>query len=489
MNNIQSVLLGLSLPFMGTVLGAGMVFFMKKEIRPNVQKALLGFASGVMIAASVWSLIIPSIEMAEKNGNKAAWLPSAIGFTAGIAFLLLLDSLIPHLHINSDKPEGTKSGLQKSVMLILAVTLHNIPEGMAIGVVFAGMVGSSPIITVASAFALAIGIAVQNFPEGAIISMPLMGTGISKRKAFVYGAMSGIVEPIGAIVTILLTSLIMPILPYILSFAAGAMFYVVIEELIPEAQSGEHSNTATIGAGMVFFMKKEIRPNVQKALLGFASGVMIAASVWSLIIPSIEMAEKNGNKAAWLPSAIGFTAGIAFLLLLDSLIPHLHINSDKPEGTKSGLQKSVMLILAVTLHNIPEGMAIGVVFAGMVGSSPIITVASAFALAIGIAVQNFPEGAIISMPLMGTGISKRKAFVYGAMSGIVEPIGAIVTILLTSLIMPILPYILSFAAGAMFYVVIEELIPEAQSGEHSNTATIGAAIGFVLMMILDVALG
>lgn len=245
MNNIQSVLLGLSLPFMGTVLGAGMVFFMKKEIRPNVQKALLGFASGVMIAASVWSLIIPSIEMAEKNGNKAAWLPSAIGFTAGIAFLLLLDSLIPHLHINSDKPEGTKSGLQKSVMLILAVTLHNIPEGMAIGVVFA---------TVASAFALAIGIAVQNFPEGAIISMPLMGTGISKRKAFVYGAMSGIVEPIGAIVTILLTSLIMPILPYILSFAAGAMFYVVIEELIPEAQSGEHSNTATIGAAIGFVL-------------------------------------------------------------------------------------------------------------------------------------------------------------------------------------------------------------------------------------------
>lgn len=254
MNNIQSVLLGLSLPFMGTVLGAGMVFFMKKEIRPNVQKALLGFASGVMIAASVWSLIIPSIEMAEKNGNKAAWLPSAIGFTAGIAFLLLLDSLIPHLHINSDKPEGTKSGLQKSVMLILAVTLHNIPEGMAIGVVFAGMVGSSPIITVASAFALAIGIAVQNFPEGAIISMPLMGTGISKRKAFVYGAMSGIVEPIGAILTILLTSLIMPILPYILSFAAGAMFYVVIEELIPEAQSGEHSNTATIGAAIGFVL-------------------------------------------------------------------------------------------------------------------------------------------------------------------------------------------------------------------------------------------
>lgn len=254
MDNIQSVALGLFLPFLGTILGAGMVFFMKTKIHPNIQKALLGFASGVMIAASIWSLIIPSIDMSEQSGYQFSWLPSAIGFIAGIAFLLLLDSLIPHLHINSDKPEGTKSKLEKSVMLILAVTLHNIPEGMAIGVVFAGIANSSSIITVASALALSIGIAVQNFPEGAIISMPLMGTGISKRKAFSYGVLSGVVEPIGAIITILLTTLIMPVLPYILSFAAGAMFYVVIEELIPEAQSGEHSNTATIGASIGFVL-------------------------------------------------------------------------------------------------------------------------------------------------------------------------------------------------------------------------------------------
>lgn len=253
MNNIQSIVLGLSLPLLGTVLGAAMVFFMKKEINQNIQKALLGFASGVMIAASVWSLIIPSIEMAEKSG-KIAWLPSAVGFLIGIAFLLLLDTIIPHLHINSDKPEGAKTNLKKSAMLILAVTLHNIPEGMAVGVVFAGMATDGTTITTASAFALAIGIAVQNFPEGAVISMPLLGTGISKKKAFTYGALSGVVEPVGALITIVLTSLILPVLPYILSFAAGAMFYVVIEELIPEAQSGEHSNIATIGAAVGFVL-------------------------------------------------------------------------------------------------------------------------------------------------------------------------------------------------------------------------------------------
>ena len=253
MDNVQCVVLGLSIPFLGTVLGAAMVFLIKKEINPNLQKALLGFASGVMIAASVWSLIIPSLEMAEESG-KIAWLPSAIGFLLGIGFLLLLDNIIPHLHINSDKPEGAKAKLEKSIMLVLAVTLHNIPEGMAVGVVFAGMASGNTTITVAAAFALAIGIAVQNFPEGAIISMPLVGTGISKRKAFTYGVLSGVVEPIGALITILLTSLITPVLPYILSFAAGAMFYVVIEELIPEAQSGKHSNIATIGAAIGFVL-------------------------------------------------------------------------------------------------------------------------------------------------------------------------------------------------------------------------------------------
>ena len=227
---------------------------------------------------------------------------------------------------------------------------------------------------------------------------------------------------------------------------------------------------------------------IEKLLLGFASGVMIAASVWSLIIPSIDMAEEQ-NVISWIPATVGFLLGIVFLLVLDSVIPHLHLNSNKPEGLKSRLQKTTMMVLAVTLHNIPEGMAVGVVFAGAISGNSGITMAGAIALAIGIAIQNFPEGAIISMPLKSEGASKSKAFLYGTLSGIVEPIGAIITITLTGLVVPILPYLLSFAAGAMIYVVVEELIPSAQTGEHSNISTIGLAIGFVIMMILDVALG
>ncbi|NLA76317.1 MAG: ZIP family metal transporter [Clostridiales bacterium] len=243
-----------------------------------------------------------------------------------------------------------------------------------------------------------------------------------------------------------------------------------------------------LGSGMVFFLKGNMKPGLQKALLGFASGVMIAASVWSLLIPAIDLASEAG-KVAWIPAVTGFVLGIGFLLVLDSVIPHLHVNSDKPEGKKSSLGDSLMLVLAVTLHNIPEGMAVGVVFAGVASGSAVMSTAGAFALAIGIAIQNFPEGAIISMPLVGTGISKRRAFSYGAMSGIVEPVGAILTILLTSLILPVLPYILAFAAGAMIYVVVEELIPESQAGEHSNIGTIGVGAGFSLMMVLDIALG
>lgn len=244
----------------------------------------------------------------------------------------------------------------------------------------------------------------------------------------------------------------------------------------------------TLGAGMVFFMKGEMNPKLQKALLGFASGVMIAASVWSLLIPAIDMAEAAGG-VAWLPAVVGFLVGIGFLLLLDTLIPHLHLDADCPEGKPCGLSKSIMLVLAVTLHNIPEGMAVGVVLAGMLSGGSVITAAGAFALAIGIAIQNFPEGAIISMPLVGSGLSRGKAFRYGFLSGVVEPVGAVLTILLTGLVTPILPYILAFAAGAMIYVVVEELIPEAQSGAHSNIGTIGTALGFALMMLLDVALG
>lgn len=244
----------------------------------------------------------------------------------------------------------------------------------------------------------------------------------------------------------------------------------------------------TLGAAAVFLMKKELNKKVEKILLGFASGVMVAASVWSLIIPSIEMAGNQG-KIAWLPATIGFILGILFLLVLDSIIPHLHINKGKPEGIKSKLKKTTMMVLAVTLHNIPEGMAVGVCFAGAIAGNTGITLAGAFALAIGIAIQNLPEGAIISMPLKSEGMSKPKAFLYGTLSGIVEPIGAVITILITGTIEAILPYLLSFAAGAMIYVVVEELIPESQNGEHSNIGTIGFSIGFLIMMILDVALG
>lgn len=243
----------------------------------------------------------------------------------------------------------------------------------------------------------------------------------------------------------------------------------------------------SLGAAAVFLMKNKVSPKIEKTLLGFASGVMIAASIWSLLIPSMEMAEEQG-KIAWLPALIGFFAGVLFLLAIDSIVPHLHLNADKPEGVKSRFSKISMMLFAVTIHNIPEGMAVGVAYAGAASGNSGMTVAGAFALSIGIAIQNFPEGAIISLPLKGEGISKGKAFLLGILSGVVEPIGGLITILLASRIIALLPYMLSFAAGAMFYVVVEELIPEAHSGDHSNLGTIGAALGFALMMVLDVAL-
>lgn len=243
----------------------------------------------------------------------------------------------------------------------------------------------------------------------------------------------------------------------------------------------------SLGAAAVFLMKNKVSPKIEKTLLGFASGVMIAASIWSLLIPSMEMAEEQG-KTAWLPALMGFFAGVLFLLAIDSIVPHLHLNADKPEGVKSRFSKISMMLFAVTIHNIPEGMAVGVAYAGAASGNSGMTVAGAFALSIGIAIQNFPEGAIISLPLKGEGISKGKAFLLGILSGVVEPIGGLITILLASRIVALLPYMLSFAAGAMFYVVVEELIPEAHSGDHSNLGTIGAALGFALMMVLDVAL-
>ena len=243
-----------------------------------------------------------------------------------------------------------------------------------------------------------------------------------------------------------------------------------------------------LGAAMVFFLRGEIKPWLQKLLLGFASGVMIAASVWSLLIPSIDMTADSGG-VEWLPAVAGFLMGMFALLLLDSLVPHLHLDSAEPEGVKSGFGRSAMLVLAVTLHNIPEGMAVGVVFAGVMTQSAELSMAAAMALSFGIAIQNFPEGAIVSMPLKNSTRSRSKAFAYGVASGVVEPLAAIITIFLIDILHPILPYLLAFAAGAMIYVVVEELIPESQSGKHSNVGTIGVALGFALMMLLDVALG
>jgi ZIP family zinc transporter len=243
-----------------------------------------------------------------------------------------------------------------------------------------------------------------------------------------------------------------------------------------------------LGAAMVLVLRREIGTRLQKTLLGFASGVMMAAAVWSLLLPSIEQAELMGG-VAWLPAAIGFLLGFAFLLIIDSVTPHLHRNAEKAEGLPSKAKKNTMLLLAVTLHNIPEGMAVGVVFAGLLAGSAGVTLSAAFALSIGIAIQNFPEGAIVSMPLKTAGMGKGKAFLLGAASGAVEPVAAAVTILLTSILVPALPYLLAFAAGAMIYVVAEELIPELQEGGHSNIGMIGLAAGFALMMILDVALG
>ncbi len=243
-----------------------------------------------------------------------------------------------------------------------------------------------------------------------------------------------------------------------------------------------------LGSAFVFFMRDEMSVRLQKTLLGFASGVMVAASVWSLLIPSMEMAEGNGRWAV-MPAAVGFLAGIGFLLMIDEITPHLHIGTDKPEGMRSHLSKTAMLALAVTIHNLPEGMAVGVVFAGANSDFSYISLTSAVAVALGIAIQNVPEGAIISMPMRAAGNSKWKSFVIGSLSGAVEPVGALAVLLLASALTPILPYMLAFAAGAMFYVVVEELIPEASNGQHSNLSTIGFAVGFVLMMVLDVVMG
>ena len=244
----------------------------------------------------------------------------------------------------------------------------------------------------------------------------------------------------------------------------------------------------TLGSACVFFMKRSLGDLVQRALAGLAAGVMVAASIWSLLIPAIEQSENMG-KLSFLPAVIGFWVGVLFLLLLDRLIPHLHIGSDKAEGPKSKLGRTTMMVLAVTLHNIPEGMAVGVMYAGFLAGNSQITAASALALSLGIAIQNFPEGAIISMPLKAEGESKGKAFLGGVLSGVVEPVGAVLTLLAARLVIPALPYFLSFAAGAMLYVVVEELIPEMSQGRHSNIGTVFFAVGFSIMMTLDVALG
>ncbi len=244
----------------------------------------------------------------------------------------------------------------------------------------------------------------------------------------------------------------------------------------------------SLGAASVFFLRQSLGDHIQRALTGFAAGVMVAASIWSLLIPAMDQSASLG-RLAFFPAAVGFWLGILFLLLLDHIIPHLHRNSEQAEGPHSQLQRTTMMVLAVTLHNIPEGMAVGVVYAGYLSGTAQITAASALALSLGIAIQNFPEGAIISMPLRAEGMGKGRAFWGGVLSGIVEPIGAVLTVLAAGIIVPALPYLLSFAAGAMLYVVVEELIPEMSQGEHSNIGTVFFAVGFSLMMVLDVALG
>ena len=244
-----------------------------------------------------------------------------------------------------------------------------------------------------------------------------------------------------------------------------------------------------LGSAFVFFMKGDMPERVQKSLLGFASGVMVAASVWSLLIPAMEMATGGDGWQTVIPAAVGFLLGIGFLLALDELTPHLHLGSNRPEGPRSKLSRTAMLALAVTIHNLPEGMAVGVVFAGAEQGIADISLASAVAVSLGIAIQNVPEGAIISMPMRAEGNSRWRAFWLGSLSGAVEPIGGLAIILLASMLTPVLPYLLAFAAGAMFYVVVEELIPEASTGQHTNLSTIGFAIGFVLMMVLDVVMG
>lgn len=243
-----------------------------------------------------------------------------------------------------------------------------------------------------------------------------------------------------------------------------------------------------VGASFVFFMREQMSPRTQKVLLGFASGVMIAASIWSLLMPSMEMSAEMG-KARVVPATVGLLVGMAFLLFIDSLTPHLHVGDDHPEGVKAHLSKITMLSLAVTIHNVPEGMAVGVVVAGALEGNTWISLAGVVAMSVGIAIQNIPEGAIVAMPMKTAGGSRLRSFLMGTLSGAVEPLGALVVILLASVMEPVLPYLLGFAAGAMLYVVVEELIPEASEGEHSNFSTIGFAIGFALMMVLDVVLG
>ena len=411
--------LGIMIPFLGTTLGAACVFFMKKSLGDLVQRALAGFAAGVMVAASVWSLLIPAIEQSEGMG-KLSFLPAFIGFWVGVLFLLLLDRLIPHLHVGSEQAEGPKSKLGRTTMMVLAVTLHNIPEGMAVGVVYAGFLSGNTKITAASALALSLGIAIQNFPEGAIISMPLRAEGESKSKAFLGGVLSGVVEPIGAVLTLLAAQLVIPALPYLLSFAAGMMLAVVCADLLTDA----------IQAG----------PGLSALPAASASVLAGCGGIWLLeeLVSGLQAGAKRGGL---------FLAG-------------------------------VVMAAAIALHNLPEGMVIGASYAADLAEAG----EDGRMMALVIGLHNIPEGMAVAVPLAAGGASRGRAVLTTAAAGAPTVLGAVLGFCLGTMGPGLQMLTLGGASGAMLYVVFGELLPESFRLCRSPAPVMAAVLGVLTGM-------